>query len=192
MLWLCSGYGLALRGVSGNPAGQRLSNLVCNTQVWWRDLVGTDSVVQVPALPVPQLGSCTSSGRAWWPRAAQHSQGRGPSQWGPNHGLRCSSEPPLKSPISLLLSLQARRPDGSRASAWASSTVVRSVRLCGRGGAARSRSSRWCCRTHHSRPLFYGIARFCDESKKRHASVVTCCGGTRCLQVPSLAQSAKL
>ena len=27
------------------------------------------------ALAVPQLGSCTPSGRAWWPRAARHSRG---------------------------------------------------------------------------------------------------------------------
>lgn len=33
------------------------------------------STVKVAPLAVPQLGSCASSGRAWWPRAARHSQG---------------------------------------------------------------------------------------------------------------------
>ena len=41
---------------------------------------------QTAPLAVPQLGSCTSSGRAWWPRAARRSQG---------------APPRLKSPISL-------------------------------------------------------------------------------------------
>ena len=31
--------------------------------------------VLLPSLAAPELGSCGSSGRAWWPRAAQHSQG---------------------------------------------------------------------------------------------------------------------
>ena len=30
---------------------------------------------KVPLLAVPQLGSCASSGRAWWPLAARRSQG---------------------------------------------------------------------------------------------------------------------
>ena len=38
---------------------------------------GVSSMVRVPPLAAPELGSCTSSGRAWWPRAARHSQGRG-------------------------------------------------------------------------------------------------------------------
>ena len=42
----------------------------------------------------PQLAPCASSGRAWRPRAARHSQGRGPSHWDPIHRLSCSSEPP--------------------------------------------------------------------------------------------------
>ena len=33
-----------------------------------------DSMVKAPALAVPQLGSCASSGRAWWLWAARHSQ----------------------------------------------------------------------------------------------------------------------
>ena len=33
-------------------------------------------MVKVPSLAVPQLGSCASSGRAWQPWAARHSQGR--------------------------------------------------------------------------------------------------------------------
>ena len=37
--------------------------------------VRCDSVVKVAPLAVPQLGSCASSERAWWPRAARHSQG---------------------------------------------------------------------------------------------------------------------
>ena len=30
---------------------------------------------QSASLAVPQLGSCSSSGRAWWPRTARHSRG---------------------------------------------------------------------------------------------------------------------
>ena len=39
--------------------------------------------VKVPALAVPQPGSCASSGRAWRPRAARHSQGQRPGHWAP-------------------------------------------------------------------------------------------------------------
>ena len=49
------------------------------------------SMAKAPPLAVPQLGSCTSSGRACWPRAARHSQGRGPGQWAPGHRFGCSS-----------------------------------------------------------------------------------------------------
>eukprot|EP00964_Phaeocystis_antarctica_P042772 scaffold24522_cov36-Phaeocystis_antarctica.AAC.1 len=33
------------------------------------------STVNVPPLAAPQLGSCASSGRAWWLWADRHSQG---------------------------------------------------------------------------------------------------------------------
>ena len=42
-------------------------------------LAGQDSMAKVPALAAPQLGSCASSGRAWRPRAARHSQGEAPA-----------------------------------------------------------------------------------------------------------------
>ena len=38
-------------------------------------LLTSSSVVRVPSLAVPQLGSCASSARAWRLRAARHSQG---------------------------------------------------------------------------------------------------------------------
>ena len=44
------------------------------------------SMVKVPALAVPQLGSCTSPGRQ--------------SHWAPSYCLGCSSEPPPKLLIS--------------------------------------------------------------------------------------------
>ena len=64
----------------------------------------TDSAVRVyavlqrgqcaPPWAVPQLGSCTSSGRAW-------RQGEATPLGCPRHRLGGSSEPPPKSPISL-------------------------------------------------------------------------------------------
>ena len=50
-------------------------------------------VFVLPPSAVPQLGSCTSSGRVCWPRAARHSQGGPQLLWDPSPGLRCSSEP---------------------------------------------------------------------------------------------------
>ena len=43
------------------------------TEVCQRGQSGPNTV-KVPPLAVPQIGSCTSSGRACWPRAARHSQ----------------------------------------------------------------------------------------------------------------------
>ena len=57
-------------------------------------------------LAVLQLGSCASSGRAWWPWVARHSQGKTPGHWVPNHCLRRSSDPPPKPPMSPLSTIQ--------------------------------------------------------------------------------------
>ena len=59
-------------------------------------------------LAVPQLGSCTSSGRACWPRAAMHSRGG-------TQPLR--SQPPPKPRISPRLSIQAEGIRGVQACA---------------------------------------------------------------------------
>ena len=53
-----------------------------------------------PPSAVPELASCASSGRAWQPRAARHSQG-GPRPVGSRLLPRVPSEPAPKSPISL-------------------------------------------------------------------------------------------
>ena len=43
---------------------------------------------------------CASSGHAWRLWAARHSQNKRFGLWAPSHCLRCSSQPPPKSPIS--------------------------------------------------------------------------------------------
>ena len=42
-------------------------------------------------LAVPQLGSCTSPGRAWRLPCSSAAPRVGPGHWDPSHGLRCSS-----------------------------------------------------------------------------------------------------
>ena len=44
-------------------------------------------------MAAPQLGSCTSSGRAWQLWAAQPSQWESPGHWAPSFRLRCSNQP---------------------------------------------------------------------------------------------------
>ena len=52
-------------------------------------------MVKVPPLPVPELGSCTSSGRAWWLSSGRLGTPReSPGHWVPSHCRRCSSKPP--------------------------------------------------------------------------------------------------
>ena len=58
---------------------------------------------KIPAVAVPDLGSCTSSGRAWRLWAAWHSQGERLGHWAPSHRLGCSSQPPPASPTALPL-----------------------------------------------------------------------------------------
>ena len=38
------------------------------------EVIGSNSMVKMPSLAVPQLAPCASSARAWRPRAARHSQ----------------------------------------------------------------------------------------------------------------------
>ena len=59
----------------------------------------------MPPLAVPQLGSCASSGRSWWPRAARHSQG-GPRPPGPQPQPRVLELAASKVALSLRLSIQ--------------------------------------------------------------------------------------
>ena len=49
-------------------------------------------------LAVPELGSCTPSGRAWRFWAARDIQGERPGHWMPSHWLRCSNQLTSKSP----------------------------------------------------------------------------------------------
>ena len=53
-------------------------------------VVGRDSMVKVPPLAVPQLGSCASSGRAWRLYRRLGTPGKRPALWAPSHCLGCS------------------------------------------------------------------------------------------------------
>ena len=64
------------------------------------------NMLKAPALAGPQLAPCASSARAWRLWAAWYSSGERPRHWTPSHRLRCSSEPPPKSPISVRLTVQ--------------------------------------------------------------------------------------
>ena len=81
-------------------------------------LAGVAAWSKCHPLAVPQLGSCGSSGRAWWLWAARHSQSRGRALGRPVTRLGCSSKLPPKSPISLPSTIQAsiasRRTSSSR------------------------------------------------------------------------------
>eukprot|EP00964_Phaeocystis_antarctica_P160914 scaffold132898_cov45-Phaeocystis_antarctica.AAC.1 len=55
---------------------------------------------------VAQLGSCTSSGRAWRLWAARHAQGEAWPLGSQQRPRSCSRQPPPKSPISQPLTIQ--------------------------------------------------------------------------------------
>ena len=59
------------------------------------------SMVKRPHLPVPELGSCACSGRAWRLWTAQCAQGERLGHWAPSHCLGCSRSPPPESPVLL-------------------------------------------------------------------------------------------
>ena len=59
------------------------------------------NMVKVPPLVAAGLGSCGSSGRAWRLCGGSALPGSRPGHWARSHGLRCSSEPPPRSPILL-------------------------------------------------------------------------------------------
>ena len=64
-----------------------------------------DSTAKVSSLAVPQLAPCAALARAWRLWAARHSQSEAQATGRPGHRLRCSSELPPKSPISLRLTV---------------------------------------------------------------------------------------
>ena len=68
----------------------------------------------MPLLAVPQLSSCSSSGRAWRLWLARHSQGWKPGHWAPCRCLGDLSEPPPTPPISMRPAIQAARAPSPR------------------------------------------------------------------------------
>ena len=77
----------------------RLAGNALSGTVPFYTLGGRESLGKVPALAAPQLGSCTSSGRAWWLWAARYFQGDMTpplGHWDPGRCLRCSRDPTPK------------------------------------------------------------------------------------------------
>ena len=74
------------QSIPGKPSGRRTG-------------APARSMVKVPVLAVPQLGSCAFSGRVWRLRAARDTHGERPGHWAPSYCLRCSSEPPQSRPF---------------------------------------------------------------------------------------------